>query len=192
MIEEIEKSPRIQPTTSQVENVGTVSLSNAPEVVKTVPQSWPASEKALLGASKVDSVGKVSRSSTDGPCAPEVVELLHQSRPASEQAHLSANKGDGVGKVSRSSADSSCASEVVESLPGPWPVSKEECPAGTKMDISEVVHEKKGGDFGTEIAEPVRRLRLPPVPTSSIQFQTDWKHLKRDRNMLTQYFKVYM
>ena len=33
-------------------------------------------------------------------------------------------------------------------------------------------------------------LKLPPVPDSCIQFQADWKSLRRNRNVLSQYFKV--
>jgi len=35
-------------------------------------------------------------------------------------------------------------------------------------------------------------LKLPPVPDSCIQFQADWKSLRRNRNVLSQYFKVFM
>ena len=33
-------------------------------------------------------------------------------------------------------------------------------------------------------------FRLPPVPDSSIQFQADWKSLRRNRATLSGYFKV--
>jgi len=33
-------------------------------------------------------------------------------------------------------------------------------------------------------------LKLPPVPDNSLTFQADWKMLKRDRTLLSQYFKV--
>ena len=34
-------------------------------------------------------------------------------------------------------------------------------------------------------------LKLPPVPDRCIQFQADWKSLRRNRNVLSQYFKVF-
>ena len=33
-------------------------------------------------------------------------------------------------------------------------------------------------------------IRLPSVPDSSIQFQADWKSLRRNRTVLSDYFKV--
>ena len=41
--------------------------------------------------------------------------------------------------------------------------------------------------------EPSSRTspRLPPVPTSSFQFQTDWKALRNSPEMCFQYFKVW-
>lgn len=75
-----------------------------------------------------------------------------------------------------------------ETPPSSGAVSKESS-VGTKMTISEV-----GGDATREQAAEAEggrsRLKMPPVPSSSIQFQADWKRLRRDREMLTQYFKV--
>lgn len=43
----------------------------------------------------------------------------------------------------------------------------------------------------TEKAQQVPAVvKLPPVPDSCIQLQADWKSLRRNRNVLSQYFKV--
>ena len=39
--------------------------------------------------------------------------------------------------------------------------------------------------------EPEREVAIPGVPDSSLQFQADWKRLKRDKTSLAKYFKVH-
>ena len=56
----------------------------------------------------------------------------------------------------------------------------------TKMSVSDVAF---SGNQKVE-AEVCSKLELLPVPQSSIVFQADWKRLRRNRSLLTQYFKV--
>ena len=67
----------------------------------------------------------------------------------------------------------------------------------TKMMVSQVATTHDGEaegvmrSRGQEVASDAgRRVHLPPIPTSAVQFQADWRNVKRDRLVLTQYFKV--
>ena len=67
----------------------------------------------------------------------------------------------------------------------------------TKMAVTQVNQEADGVERSEKsrfqdspAASVERRLELPPVPSTSVQFQADWRNLKRDRIVLIQYFKV--
>ena len=87
----------------------------------------------------------------------------------------------------------SLSSEASVSPTKPAPVQvASEAPVSSKTGVTEVtLEERKGLRLCSEGEEETgRKLKLPPLPLSSIQFQADWKTLRRDREMLAQYFKV--
>lgn len=59
----------------------------------------------------------------------------------------------------------------------------------TRMTVTSTEVGGTGGQ-GFELGAAKRKQSLPPVPTSSFQFQADWKQLKGNQSMLVQYFKV--
>ena len=76
-----------------------------------------------------------------------------------------------------------------------------------KLDLSRVSEDESKGSTNTKstskdsintkstcpvIGSPSTSPRVPPVPTSSYQFQADWKVLKNTREQFYQYFKVSM
>ena len=66
----------------------------------------------------------------------------------------------------------------------------------TWMEVAKET-EKDAGN-GTAVAADVsdqgrqHNVVVPDVPDTSLQFQADWKRLRRDSNALTTYFKVYI
>lgn len=61
----------------------------------------------------------------------------------------------------------------------------------TRMEV--VKETEKDAGNGSTVAADVssqHNVMVPGVPDSSLQFQADWKRLRRDSNALTTYFKV--
>lgn len=100
--------------------------------------------------------------------------------------------------------------DIISSEESPCDISNQVSAASSKdqddprreQQLSPVVSERTSQDDAdsdghhmqlceTEKAQQVPAvLKLPPVPDSCIQFQADWKSLRRNRNVLSQYFKV--
>ena len=61
---------------------------------------------------------------------------------------------------------------------------------GTKMEVVQKQPQQQT-ELLTEPAEKqLQPVTIPCVPDSSLQFQADWKRLRRDETALTTYFKV--
>ena len=64
---------------------------------------------------------------------------------------------------------------------------------GTRMEVVKETQRDSGSDTAlpadvTDQSE--QHVMVPSVPDSSLQFQADWKRLRRDKTALTTYFKV--
>ena len=62
---------------------------------------------------------------------------------------------------------------------------------GTKMEVLQQTSQEEHMESPSELARKEHlNLTIPVAPDTSLQFQADWKRLKRDKSALATYFKV--
>ena len=64
---------------------------------------------------------------------------------------------------------------------------------GTKMEVlQQTSQEEHNVESPAELTQKHHlKLTIPGAPDTSLQFQADWKRLKRDKSALATYFKVF-
>ena len=70
------------------------------------------------------------------------------------------------------------------------PIVKDTTPAKVDTTLSNDSEESRAVEIIVKTAASQMVLSVPDVPDSSLQFQADWKKLRRDKNVLAEYFKV--
>ena len=169
-VEEIGRVPNIQSTTS----------NQSSEAVQPTSQGRGQPSKA-----KSDSADSISLTA---PCS-KIVELS-ETRTSQSSMSESQTTPSVEGVESAETRTAVPAVPKTQATPSSDATAKDTLPGATRMLVSEVeTEDQRGGQLVG--AESGCGLKMPSVPpTSSIQFQADWKKLRRDRNMLAQYFKV--